>query len=190
MEIERQLLRGLSYRKIAVTYSEVEYETQGGVLMLPKIGPVAVKNHYMKGHLPVDTAVHRQLVEDRAREVGSQYEEMATEFLDSYVAAKTVMRKGYDRIISGEITPDVKETLAAAKMVQDIEDGAKTNLDAEAWSQAMTVYFQTAQEIMPEEMWRKFTSRLSTNPILRSLAKKMAGEPNEEILDAEVVLNE
>lgn len=190
MEIEHQLLRGLSYRKIAMAYSEVEYETQGGVLMLPKIGAIAVKNHYMKGHLPVDAAVHRQLVEDRAREVGSRYEEMATEFLDSYVAAKAVLRKGYDRLVSGEITPDVKETLAAAKMVQEIEDGARTNLDAEAWSQAMTVYFQTAQEIMSDEMWRSFTSRLSTNPILRSLAKKIAGEADSEIIDAEVVPNE
>jgi hypothetical protein len=190
MEIEHQLLRGLSYRKIAATYSEVEYESQGRVLTLPKIGPVAIKNHYTRGHLPVDTAVHRQLVEERAREVGSRYEEMATEFLDSYVAAKTILRKGYDRLVSGEITPDVKETLAAAKMVQEIEDGSKTNLDAEAWSQAMMVYFQTAQELMPEDMWRKFTSQLSTNPILRSLAKKMAGEPEDEVIDAEVVPSE
>jgi hypothetical protein len=76
-------------------------------------------------------------------------------------------------------------------MLHDIEESSKTNLDAEAWSQAMTVYFQTAQELMPEDMWRKFTSQLSTNPILRSLAKKMSGESEEDdIMDAEVVPSE
>jgi hypothetical protein len=190
MDIEQQLLRGLSYRKIAVTYSEVEYESKGRTLVLPKIEASALRNHYMKGHLPVDAAIQRQLIEERAKEVGSRYEEMAGEFLDSYVAAKAILRKGYDRIVKDEIAPDVKETLAAAKMVQEIEDGSKKNLDAEAWSQAMTVYFQTAQEIMSDEMWRQFTSRLSTNPILRALTKKMAGEPDEEILDAEVVTSE
>jgi hypothetical protein len=54
----------------------------------------------------------------------------------------------------------------------------------------MTVYFQTAQELMPADMWQKFTGRLSANPILRSLAKRLAGEPEDEIMDAEVVPNE
>lgn len=190
MEIEHALLQGRSYRSISVTFSEVEYETQGRTLMLPKVSTEAIKKHYLKNHLPVFAEVQRRMIEQRAQEVGSRYEEMATEFLDSYLVAKTVLNKGYERIVTGESIPDVKETLAAAKMLQDMEDASKVNLDAEAWSQAMMVYFETAQELMPAEMWQKFTGRLSANPILRSLAKKLAGEPEEEIVDAEVVPNE
>lgn len=187
MEIEEAVVNNHSYRSIADRYSEVSYENSDGTTtVLPKIGFMSIRNHFKRGHMPIGQAALRRIGERRAQEIGSKYEEMSDQFVDHYTVAQAVLRKGYERLNTGDLEPDVKETLAAAKLLKEIEDGAQQTLDADAWSQAMTVYFETARQFMDDGTWTQFTQSLATNPILHALSRRVASDgSNDDVVDAE-----
>ena len=164
MEIELAIAKGWAYKRVSREFSNVEYVSEGRTLVLPEIGWQNLRAHFTSGHMPIGVEAQRRLSERRANEIGSRYEEAAEQFVDHYVVAQAVMTAGYERLVSGEVTPDLKETLAAAKMIKEIEDAASGSIDNEAWSQAMGVYFETAQAIMAPDTWREFIAALSKNP--------------------------
>lgn len=183
MAIEEMLIHGESYQAIIRRFSEVEYSVSGRKQILPKIDYQVLRAHYKNGHMPLDAAVVRGLIEQRAAEIGSNYEEIGERFADKVLFARMVVAKGQQRLATGELQPDVKETLAAAKFLQDIEDATKGAEGTEVWAQAMEVYFTVAQQVMPIEMWTRFVALLDSNAILRGIAKRL----NSDVLDAELV---
>jgi hypothetical protein len=189
MAIEEQLFKGTPYNHIANAFSEVEYDEGGMTILLPQISPSSIRNHFKNQHMPIEGAVLREISEQRARELGSQYGNVVDTVLDGYTVAKAVLARGYERLARDEIQPDVRETLAAAKLVSDMENGRLGNVDDEVWSQAMVVYFETAREVMQPEQWNQFCSLLTRNPVLQKLEKKINAGPDEDVVEAEVVDN-
>lgn len=183
MAIEELLLHGESYQSIVRRYSGVEYTVAGRKQILPKFDYQALRAHYKNGHMPLEAAVVRDLIEKRATEVGSNYEEMGERFVDRVLFAQMVVAKGQQRLVAGEIQPDVKETLAAAKFLQDVEDASKGAEGTEVWAQAMEVYFTVARQVMNDETWGRFVTLLDSNAILRGIAKRL----NNDVLEAELV---
>lgn len=184
MSIEEMLIHGESYQAIIRRYSEVEYTVAGRKQVLPKIDYQALRAHYRNGHMPLDATVVRSLIEKRAAEIGSDYEDIGERFVDKVLFAKMVVAKGQQRLVMGEIQPDVKETLAAAKFLQDVEDASKGAEGTEVWAQAMEVYFTVARQVMSDETWGRFVTLLDSNAILRGIAKRLN---NTDVLDAELV---
>lgn len=188
-EIEEKILAGHSYRAIAELYSDKEHDDGSGIIvLLPSVSKDSLHNHYRAGHMPLAAANLRALTERRAAELGAVYEQANERFVDYHTAAHTVLVRGTERLLGGEISPDVKDTLTAAKLLADIDAAQETSVDAEAWSQAMTVYFETARQFMPEEMWQRFTSSLASNPILAAIQRRLEAPP--DAVDAEVVTDE
>ena len=188
MHIEEMLLQNYAYRAIASKYSGRDIEFEGAIEKMPSVSYNSIRSHYLQGHMPMESTTIRRLAERRARQIGSRYEEKAEQFVDHYLLAETVVHKAYTGLVGGSIDIDLKDGLAAAKFLQEIEASSNGGLDSEAWSAAMTVYFETAQQIMPPEMWVEFTEALGKNPILRALQRSM--DPNsdqDEVLDAELV---
>lgn len=187
MQIETMLVEGHPYQVIAQTFSEVEYSVGRKTKRLPRIAWMSIRYHYMRGHLPVDAKAVRDIAEGRLKELGHHAEDLEERLVDSYMIARLVMSKGFDRLARGEAEPTVKETLAAAKLMEEFE-AARQSVDAGdagAWQEAMTLYFTEAQKLMPPEMWGEFARRLNANPQLKSLAARLEGE--EEYMEAEVV---
>lgn len=190
MAIEQRLVEGSPYPQIAREFSEVEYRAGGRDMLLPKISWGSIRDHYLHGHMPVNAAAVVELARQRAEELGKDYESMTARIVDQFLVARTVLTKGHEAIANGTLQPDVKDTLAAAKLLQDFEQASKLNVDAEAWTEAFEIYFTTARQIMSDEDWAKFARRLSINPILKTLAAKIANQGEQETLDAEVVETE
>lgn len=188
MEIETAIAEGWAYTRIAAEYSGVEYQDGDRVKNLPEINWQTIRAHFKSGHMPMGVELQRRLSEKRANEIGSRYEEAADRFVDHYVVAQAVLHRGHERLVKGELEPDLKDTLAAAKMLKEIDDAAQGSLDNEAWSQAMEIYFETAQAMMAPDQWQQFVKRLSANPILASLARKISGEDDDpNVLEGEYV---
>lgn len=187
MAIEEMLLHGESYQAIIRRYSEVEYNVAGRRQTLPKLDYQVLRAHYKNGHMPLEAAVVRDLIEKRAAEIGSDYEEIGERFADRVLFARMVVAKGQQRLATGEIQPDVKETLAAAKFLQDVEDASRGVEGTEIWAQAMEVYFTVARKVMNDELWGRFVTLLDSNAILRGIAKKLN---NSDVLEAELVEEE
>jgi hypothetical protein len=179
MLIEEAILQNFSFRAIAERFSEKEIEGEGGQLVtLPRMTHQSIYGHFHNGHMPLEAATLRRLAEKRARQIGSQYEEAAEQFVDHVVLAEATVARVYERMVKGEIEPEVKDGIAAAKMLADVESSTTAGLDAEAWSEAMMIYFETAREHMDPPAWSRFTQALSANPILRSLERRLSPDPN------------
>lgn len=186
IEIERRLLLGHGYREIATYYSETEYVSGGLTKVFPPVGFMSIRNHFKSGHMPVEAAVLRQITEERARELSEHYEEETAKIVDGYSFARQVLHKAQESLISGDVKVGVQDGIAAARLLREMETQAGGDIDAEVWSQAMTVYFETAQKIMPPEMWVQFTTLLAQNPVLVAIQKRLEATPDDTI-DAEIV---
>lgn len=183
MLIEEKILQNYSFRAISELFSQKEIEGEdGGPMLLPRITYQSIHSHFTNGHMPLEVATLRKLAEKRARDIGSRYEEAAEQFVDHVVLAEATIARVYERLVKGEIEPEVKDGIAAAKLISDMESDTQAGLDAEAWSEAMTVYFETAREFMDAATWGRFTSALAANPILRSIERKLS---NAQVIDAE-----
>lgn len=189
MEIETLVMQGHSYRSVAAQYSEVEWKDPNGeVTLLPRVTGNSVINHFRNGHMPVPAAAQRAIIERRAEQIGAaQYEQQVDQIVDQYTFARQVLSKTQERLAAGEIQPEVRDGIAAAKLIQDMESEAEQSMDAEAWGQAMQRYFEIAQKIMPPEMWEHFTHTLATDPILKAISSRVS---KEDAMDAEIVDNE
>lgn len=184
MLIEEKILQNFSFRAIAELFSEKTIEGENGYPQtLPRLTHQSINGHFLNGHMPLEAATLRRLAEKRARQIGAQYEEASEQFVDHVVLAEATIARVYERMVKGEIEPEVKDGIAAAKMLADIDANTQQGLDAEAWSEAMTVYFETARKFMDGPTWASFTSSLSTNPILRALERRL----DPQVIDAEPV---
>jgi hypothetical protein len=189
IEIETLVMQGHSYRSVAVQYSEVEWtDAHGETVTLPKVPVHSVVNHFRNGHMPVPSAAQRMIIERRAEQIGAaQYEQQIDQIIDQYTFAKQVLSKTQERLLAGEIQPEVRDGLAAAKLIHDMESGNEESLDAEAWGEAVQRYFELAQKFMPPDMWEHFTQALRTDPILKAISSRAS---KEDAIDAEIVDSE
>lgn len=180
MLIEEALLKNYSYRQVATQYSGTEIEgPEGTRVTLPVISHQSINNHFTRGHMPLEAATLRKLAERRAATIGNAYEERAEQFVDHVVLAEATITRTYERLVAGQIQPEVKDGLAAAALMQKVESDTTAGLDAEAWSEAMTIYFETAREVMDDPTWHRFTQALGLNPILRAIERRMNSTETE-----------
>lgn len=181
-EIEELITQGYSYRGVAATYSEVDWQdSDGKVFHLPKLNFQSIFYHFKNGHMPATAEAMRRIVERRAEKIGAaQYEKQIEQIVDQHIFAEQVLVRTQERLAKGEIEPEVRDGMAAAKFLQEVEAQTQQGLDAEAWAAAMQRYFELAQQMMPPDMWQHFTQTLSRDPILRSIAARSNPQEIEE----------
>jgi hypothetical protein len=192
-EIEEQIILGTSYRRVATMYSETEWtQPDGTKITLPKVSWDNLFHHFKNEHLPVQAAVYREILDKRAAELSEHYEEQTARLVDGYSFAQQVLARTQEGLATGTLQPDIKDGLAAAKLIKEMEQvGNGASADAEAWGQAMAVYFETARKFMPDDMWQNFTQALMANPILQAIQnRRSALESNQDYEDGEVVHEE
>ena len=176
MDIETMIVECVAFTTIAERWSDVEYVSPSGdLIVLPEVSAASIRNHFKARHLPLQAAVTRQLAEKRMQEIGYQLEEIGGAFVDHVSFNQAVLQKAQERLARGEITVDVRDGLAAAKYLAEAEKAAGGGVDVEAWGQAMEVYFSEAKKVMQPVQWRAFTESLGRNPVLKALAARING---------------
>jgi hypothetical protein len=188
MEIERMLVEAHPYQRIAATFSDFQYTVGRQKKTVPSISWNSIRNHYNNGHMPVDAKAVRDIAEQRLKEIGQHIEGLQERLVDSTMVARLVMAKGFERLARGETEVTVKETLAAAKLMTEIDMNSQQSEtgDVSAWQEAMTVYFQEAQKLMPPAVWDEFVRRLMSSPQLKAIAARI-DDSDPQPVDAEVV---
>jgi hypothetical protein len=186
MDIETMIVENTAFTTIAERWSDVEYtSSSGGLVVLPTISASSIRNHYKAHHIPLQAAVQRQLAEKRMQEIGYQLEEVGGTFVDHVTFNQVVLQQAQQRLVRGEIRVEVKDGIAAAKFLADAEAATGSDINAEAWSQAMEVYFAAAQSIMNPAQWTQFVRSLRNNPILKALEARISGQqPPPEAIPA------
>lgn len=182
--IEKRLLSGHSYRSISRHYSGTEYTVGAETKVFPKVGFMSIRNHFQQGHMPVEAAALRQILDERSAELSEHYEEETARIVDGYGFARQVLRRAQEELVTGGLRPSIQDGLAAAKLVAEMEAAAGGQIDGEIWAEAMTRYFEVVRSVVPDDLWEVIGSALMTDPVLKSIQRRIeGGEP--EPIDAE-----
>lgn len=175
--IEKAMLEGRTYRAI-------ERELEGlepGVMGHPS--SEGISHHYKEGHMPLPAAVQRRLIERRAEEIGLDMESKVESLVDKVTVAESIVQKGWELLANDAQAPTVAETLAAIKLLHDIEKQTEGSLDQEAWVGAVQVMMEVAREVMADDQWEYFGRKLSSHPVLHALARKKQAMIEAESID-------
>lgn len=173
-EIERELVSGRTYRRIVESIPDDA-----------ELSAYNVKCHYLNGHLPLEQAAARQIVENRAKQVGKHIEDGVEALVDGVALAEVVVQKTFEAIAKGELQVEVKDGMAAAKFLADLGQYDEGGADMAAITDAFIVYHEHAQEYMDPDQFEAFGRALNSNPVLKSLAAKYEGR--DEVVEGEVM---
>jgi hypothetical protein len=148
------------------------------------LSPENLADHYNRGHMPLQLETRIRIRERRAEEIGKQLDDGATLLVDQVVAADTILQIGYERLLAGEITPDVSDMLVAAKFRQQVEREMGEAIDTEMWVSSINELLSEAEAVMPPEMWANYGQRLLKNPVLNALRQKQKEESAAQAIEA------
>lgn len=167
VEIEKMIARGVPYARIAQ-----DLDLRQG---RNRVSTASMANHFKNGHMPVQQETVRRVLERKARERGESISEAIDARVDGETFAEMILQRTVERVGDGEIAPDIKDGLAAAKLLAELaphEDAASES----DYVAAFMVYHSIAQSIMTESQFAEYSRRLAANPILRALSEKYSGE--------------
>lgn len=185
IEIEKRLLSGHSYREISRHYSETEYAVGGETRVFPKVGFMSIRNHFQQGHMPVEAAALRQILDQRSAALSEHYDEETARIVDGHGFAQQVLRRAQEELVVGNLKPSVQDGLAAAKLIAEMEAAAGGQVDGEIWAEAMTRYFEIVRANVPDDLWEAIGIAMMNDLVLKSIQRRIEGAGEPEPLDAE-----
>jgi hypothetical protein len=129
---------------------------------------------HARNHLRWEQAAARQIAERRAQKAG-KVDEASERMLVSEAVLETIQQRGYEALVSGEITPSVRDTLSASSALREIERESQGQYSiAEYFSQLDNV-IQTIREVVPVEFHEAIVARLESKK--RSARPPSASDP-------------
>lgn len=157
IEIENLILNGYGYEHVA-------REVGDAGLTARNIG-----EHVRRGHLPIDQIIRREIIEDRAKEVGKSIESDA--YLSDHITVARLGIARYSRYMNEtDAIPSEQMVLGMMKLLATVEaKAAEENVDRATLVEGFMVFMETARSIMSTEQFQAFGMRLNTNPVLASL---------------------
>lgn len=174
IEIENQILQGLSWRGL----EEHARTFPTGHLDHPTV--YHLKKHWEEGHMPIQAALQRRMIERRAEEIGDSFDDKYAQMVDAVVVSEAILSKGFNRLNTGEIEPTVAETLAAAKQLHDLKKDQANSIDQQVWLNAMARLFEVVKGILTDDQWLAFGQLCLNDPILSAMARELTRTVDSE----------
>lgn len=114
---------------------------------------------HSRNHLRWEQAAARQIAERNAQRAGKQ-DAASERMLTAQAVLEAIQQRGYEALVSGEVTPSVRDTLAASSALREIERETEGSYSvAEALAQ-LDVVIQIMREIVPTEYHEAILARL------------------------------
>lgn len=148
------------------------------------LNPRNIRDHYANGHMPLEVETMRSIIDERARIKGVSIETGTAALVDEAAFAQVVLQKTYERMAKGEIEPTIRDGLRAGVLLHNIGLAAEGGDQADL-VQAFVVYMETAQSLMPPQMWDEFGKRLGENPVLRALKERARQAQQAQAIEME-----
>lgn len=165
--IESEIASGRAYRRI-----------QQDLLLADANCDLSTDNlgdHFRNGHMPMEVEAGRRIMERRARDRGHNIESGIESLVDGMALAEMVAAKTIEALQRGEIKPDIRDGLMAARLLETfspVEDG----IDQNTYAEAFMVFHEVAQGIMTPGQFEEFGRLLGTNATLKALVSRYDGE--------------
>jgi hypothetical protein len=183
--IEEKVLQNFSYPAISELFSGREVQTEGGnTLVLPDVPPTSIRNHYRAKHMPLEFAAARRLADQRADALGDELSGAVERIVETRDVVQMILERGHDQLVTNSMEVDAKDTLAAAKLLADLDERAgNEGATDEAWGEAMQVFFEVTRRHVTPDVWERITRQLAANPVLRALEARQGN--TDGVIDAE-----
>jgi hypothetical protein len=171
--IEEKMLLNYGYPAITKWISEKDVQSvDGSVESWPSLTVIQLRHHREAGHCPLNAEMVHELSKRRAAQLGVDLENNSGQFVDHVVASKMVLQRSIERLVKGEIEPDVKDLLSVSKLLQDLEAANKQNATQEQMQDLMQVYFTVVKSLVTDEEWIAIMNKLRNHPAVKAFQQK------------------
>lgn len=162
-EVENALLKSYSYVSIERALPEDA-----------KISWKNIRNHYKNGHMPIEESMKRALIESDAQDRGLDVEAYEQALANHVTLAKLGVQKTMDRMMSGEIKPDISDGIAFARLLAQVESqaGTDTGFDVTTLTAGFAVYMEAMSQVCTREQMDEIVGRINSNPVMASLLRR------------------
>lgn len=139
--IERQVLKGRSYKAIA---ESLPPDSEGH-----QLDRRSISNHYSKGHMPLDSAIMRGVLEEEAGVLGQNFEEGVRGAFTNRGALNTLIRKAYEDAMSGVTTVEPRDLIQMVKLYNEMDSSASLAATEEA-KLAVRIFMEAIQNVLAD----------------------------------------
>ena len=141
-----------------------------------------IMEHFQRGHLPLDESVRRVVIEQDAKERGLDIEGYETTLANHITFAKLGVQKVMQRMMDGELNPDIKDGIAFATLLTKIEETAGDDFDRAALMQGFIVYMNALSQVCSPEQVQQVSNIIAGDPVMKSL---LAASEKDGAIDVE-----
>lgn len=160
-QIENALLKSYGYAAIARSLPEDSNLNERNIM-----------DHFRNGHLPIDESVRRVVIEEDARERGLDIEGYESTLANHVTFAKLGVQRVMQKMMSGELEPDLDHGIAFANLLLKVEDKAGEGFDTEALTQGFIIYMDALRSVCSPAQVQAVTDAIASNPVMRALLSK------------------
>jgi hypothetical protein len=131
-----------------------------------------VREHFRRGHLPIEHEVVRRLVEQQVKDHIALVESGVSASLAVIVLAQTTIRSVNERLMSGELEPTISEGIRMARLLAGYDDALRkehrTEKQLRQSHEGFAVLFSIVKSMMSKTMWVDFLDAAHDDERLRA----------------------
>jgi hypothetical protein len=163
LAIEEGLVEGRAYKAILADLPDGHGLTERNV-----------REHCVRDHLGVMDAAVRELQEQNATQRGEVVARGVEAVRGHHDFARSILGRVVDRLAKGELEPDIKDGLAAARLLAMLDGGTDWESERNQYVEAFLVYVHEVQEMLHPDQVQEWARRVSGYPIIRELEEQEA----------------
>lgn len=167
--IEEKMLLNFGYPAIVRFIAEQPEirKDDGSVETWPELTRTQLINHRNAGHVAANAEILHEFAQRRAEILGFDFETSSGALTDHYIGVQMVLQDGIERLVRGEIKPEVKDLLAASKMLADLENNNKQDATIEQYQELIPLFFAVVQKRVPAETFKVIMGEIQTHPVVK-----------------------
>lgn len=148
---------------MGVPFSEIsrQFETEG-------ITRRALSNHKRK-HLSVEQAAIRQVIEEKARQIGEDVDNTKRSLLTRKGYMEVAMMKSYQSILDGTVVPEPRDIVAMISVMEKMEKDSSA-VQVDEMMRDFNAFTQAVKEVVGQDMYdqilHKFKNILEQEKII------------------------
>jgi len=131
---------------MGVPFSEIsrQFETEG-------VTRRALSNHKRK-HLSVEQAAIRQVIEERARQIGEDVDNTRKHLLTRKGYMEVAMMKSYQAILDGTLTPEPRDIVQMIALMEKMEKDTSAS-QVDEMMREFNAFTQAVKEVVPADLY-------------------------------------
>ncbi len=176
--VHQMLVQGRTYRDILTAASPL----MEGWPEQRKLTYHSIRRHQLR-HLPVDELAVRQIVERRAAERGLQIALGTGPLVTTAGVLELVRQRGFEALAGREVVPTVRETVEAARLLDELEKEAGSRIGLAELTRQVEVFLDVVRQRLTPDQWATVVAEVEarlTAPALEAATDSPTKEEEEE----------